>query len=137
MEKKENKLWIIVWYDCDEEDDDGVITEDNPKDLPYRISCAYLDLTYSHWKYICFPNRAGKMSEWKRSEWMGTCYPLDFVFKDVNKHWKDLEGMKVEDLIDLTPYLAEDDAKELLKVAKHKVNELEKVLKWMEGDTTT
>jgi len=138
MEKKENKLWLIVWYDNDydeeERDEKGNLIEDDSKYVPYRLSCAYLDLTYSDWKYVKFPNRAGEVGTWKRSEWMGECFPLDFVFKNLTPRLKHLEGTKVEDLIDITSYLAEGDVKSLrADVARH-TEDLNKILKWKENN---
>lgn len=129
MAKKVNKLWLIVWYDCDEEDDEGYITEDNLGNIPYRISCAYLDVSYSNWKYVSFPNRAGKISDWKRSEWMGKCFPLDYVFKDTiaNLETVRLQGLKVEDLTDVTPYLIKGDIRDLEGDIRRKQEDLNKI----------
>jgi len=117
--KEENKLWLIVWYDGD--------SDDEPKYIPHRISCAYLDTSHSDWKYVSFPNRAGIMGKWKRCEWMGECLPLDYLFEGVDRHWKGLEGMKVEELIDITPYLIADDIDSLERGITREQEELAKI----------
>lgn len=140
MPKKENNLWVIVWYDDnnDEEewDEEGNLIEDHSKYIPYRISCAYLDLTYSNWKYVTFPNRAGKMGSWKRSEWWGKPMPLDHVFEDMRSYQKAVEGMKVEDLVDITSFLAEDDIKSLRGDISRHTEDLDKILKWQKKEET-
>lgn len=141
--KKGKDLWLIVWYDCDEEDDDGNITYDNPNNYPYRISCAYVEDVWADWKYITFPNRAGKTESWKRSSWSSRVYPLDHEFGRIegDHNWYDLavtkkgmaefvEKVKVSDLVDLTPYLIADGQEEE-EAARAAINKkLKTIKKW-------
>ncbi|MHA2247859.1 MAG: hypothetical protein ACXADY_23130 [Candidatus Hodarchaeales archaeon] len=83
--------WVVVYYDNDDL-------------LPCRISTSYLDKLYSDWKYVEFPNDAGKVNLWKRYRWCDDLMTLNESVQ-VDK----MTRVRVKELKDITPYLVKQD----------------------------